>query len=252
MARPQRVENFNQFVLATGGSPLLRLGNPQLLAGHFDLSVSITDNVAVAADLTLQSVWDKRVQTLYGSSASADVEGVFRLAAIQLYINDADFRGEAIALKESLDNLAYIHLVRTANTMDIPLRGHITEPWTTPAGLTTAMLALAEERSVLKGPPRILERPLNIDIRTDQMTLQVDTAINWASGNIAAFVRLFGHLAPRDYPGALVADTDTCSDNIKSQSASADPWTFMNLKQAGFGAGILVNPGGFRPQPVNL
>lgn len=233
---PREVEDFNQFVVATGGRPLLRVGDSRLLAGPFDLAVTITDNAAVAADLTLQSVWDKRVQTQYGSSTSNDVDAILRLAGAQLYINDADFRAEATALKEALDNQAYIHTVRAGKTHDFPLRGHITEPWATFEFHEAANTAV--ERVMMHGPPVMFDRPFNVDLRTDQLTLQSDTAINWSSGNIVGYVRLWGHLAPREYPGAMVADTDTCSASGASESVG--PVGFGNLTQSGFGRNLLT------------
>lgn len=238
---PQRVSTFNEFVVGTGGRPLLRLGDARLVAGRFDIAVTLTDNAVVAADLGLASVWDKRVQTLYGSAA-VKLEAVFRIGAAQLYINDADFRGETEAKKESLDNLLYIHMVRASNTMDIPLRGHICEPWATPAGLTTAMLALTEERAVLKGPPRKFERPFQLDLKTDQFTLQQDTAIDWASGNIVGYLRVWGHLCPRDYAGAMVSDSDVCANTPAAAESSVGPVEFFQYTQQGFGGGLMGIP----------
>jgi hypothetical protein len=236
--KPGPVNTFAQFVVATGGRPLLRLDDDRLLRGPFDLAVTITDNAAVNADLTLQSVWDKRVQTLYGSSTSADIEGVIRIAGMELYANDAGFHVETPTLKASLDNLAYVRMISQGVTRDWPLRGHVREPWTAMEFHEAANSALT--RLVLGGHPHFFERPIPVDLRTDQLEFHVDTAINWAGSAPVMYLRLFGHLAPRDYPGAMIGlGLASCGTGAPGANEALDPQQYAEITARGFGGPLL-------------
>lgn len=222
---PRAVTTFPEFILATGGQPLLRIGDQRLLRGPFYVSATITDNAVVAQSLTTQSLWDKRVTTLYGASASTTVKGILHLAGVRLYIPDANYRGETEILKASLDNLAYIHTVRAGKTMDFPLRFHVAEPWGQFDFKQTA--AATEERVIQSNPPWFFERPYRIDLETDQFTLQVDTAINWATTNIAAFIEVWGHMAPKEFPNAQMVDSTCEASSVPFETAS--PLAFADL-----------------------
>lgn len=232
--QPDVVQNFPQFVEATGGRPLLRAEEQKLLhGGPFWLDVTITDNAAVAADLTLGSVWDRYVQGNYSSSASR-LKAVIRVAGLGLYVNDSDFRGETQALKESLENQAYVRISRGPNTLDIPLIGRIWEPW---AAFDFKQAAAAnEERALFGGRPLLLAKELQFDLEVDTFSFRLDTGVNWASGNILAKLAVFGWLAPRDYPGTGTKDTAVCSQNSEGYLiASAGPRAHGALLAAGVG-----------------
>jgi len=231
---PDVVQTFPDFIQATGGRPLLRVGEQKLLqGGPFWIDVTITDNAAVAADLTLGSVWDKYVQGHYSSAASR-LKAVLRLAGIGLYINDDLFRAETQALKESLDNEAYIRISRGPNTVDLPLRARMWEPW---SAFEFKQAAAADaERALLGGRPWIFGKEYQFDLEVDTFQFRVDNAINWAGGNISAKVAAFGWLAPRDYPGTGIKDTDVCSMGSDAyQIASVGPRTHAALVAAGVG-----------------
>lgn len=239
---PRAVSTFTQFVLATGGRRLLRVGDPRLLAGYFDISATIPDNTTLSADLRLGSVHDLRVQGFY-SNADAPIEAVLRIEAVQLYVNDPNYRDALPAVKESIDNLAYIKMVRNGNTMNLPLRGAICDAWSQPAGLTTAQLAIASDRASAHGRVRKLERPLQVDLKTDQFLLNIDTAIDLAAA-IDCYVRVWGHMAPRDFDGAMVSDTNACAASAEVEDASSGPVEFVQSSLAGFGSSLMDIPSG--------
>jgi hypothetical protein len=212
MARGMRsqVKTFADFIVATRGRPLLKVPDQRLIRGPFWVAVTLTDNAVVAASLTAQSSWDKRVQTLYGSAATAIKANLHLEGFGGLYINDSDYRGETLALKESLDNLAYVHAVRGGKTMDWPLRSRIFEPWNQFQFAQAS--AAADERALHRPNPWVLERPYRLDLETDQFTVQVDTAINWGTGNILGYLQILGFLAPKDFMGTTGVDDTSCSD----------------------------------------
>lgn len=210
---PATVENFQDFITATGGRKLLRVGEQKCLkGGPFWVSTTLTDNAAIAADLTTGDKWDKRVQGHYSSSSNR-LKAVLRLTGIGLYINDDLYHAETLALKQALDDEAYIRISRGPHTMDLPLRGRIMQPYSQFQYTQTA--AADAERALAGGRAWMLERDYQIDLETDSMSLRVDNAINWAGGNIAAHTMLFGWIAPRDFAGTGVKDTDVCAQGTE-------------------------------------
>jgi hypothetical protein len=234
------VWNFSQFVAATGGKPLLRVNEQKLLRGPFFLTATLTDNAALDIDLTLASVFDKRVQSHYGTSASR-IKAALRVSGIGLYVNSGTFNAETLALKESLDNGAYLRLNRGNNTVDLPLRGHIFEAISQFQFAQAA--AAAETRGILSGRIWELERSYHLDLETDSMSLRCDTAINWAGGNQGAFAVILGHIGPRDFPGANIRDYDTCGSSPDFEMASVGPKLFGQLSGLGIGGGGTLGGG---------
>lgn len=196
------VETFADAIVAGGGVPLLNQDDQRILRYGWGnpamIAVTLTDNAAVAETLKDGASWDVTAQGLF-SSTSSDLEACFHLEGYFLYINDSDYRGETQALKESLDNNAYINTVRDGKTLNLPLRGAINEPWK--ALDFKQATAANEERALHAGGAIVLPRPLRLDLKVDTMQL-VCSAINWASGNILAYVGLVGSLAPRELLGA--------------------------------------------------
>lgn len=229
-ASREQVTRFGQFCLATGGLPLLRVGDARLLRGPFDVAITITDNAVVAASTLLTpSLWDKRVQAAYTASSSAQLEAILRYQGFGVYINDGDFRTETPSLKESLDNLLYIRVARSTKAMDYPMRGHIWEAWRSQD--FKQAVAADSDRVVLDGRPWLLERPFTLDCRSDTFVYNVDTAINWASGNIVGFLRIYGHIGPKDFPGANVQDS-SCELTEDTEA----PEEFGALQVSGLGS----------------
>lgn len=243
MRTPKVITTFGQWIASQRIPPLLPTDERRLCIGPFDVIASYSDNAAVAEDLTPQSKWPVDVQNLFGTSSSIPVKAELHLTAVQLYINDADFRGETQALREALDNNAYLYIVRGGASEKVPLRSHITESqreFEFHEATNTSV-----ERGLFLGPPRRLARARRIDLETDTLQL-VGAAINWGSGAIAVYVRLFGALAPKGYPGTGVQDGD-CS------VATDDP---VGVTPDFVRYGVLTGQGGFDhvngaiPQPM--
>lgn len=239
------VRNFNSWILAQGGTPLLRRNNSKLATGPFYADVTITDNAAVNADLTVQSVWDARVQELYGSGSS-DVKAVMRIAAVQLCIFDASFRTESNALKEALMDDAYIRIQRGDQVTKLPLVNSVWEPWLDTQ--VTQATPADGDFTLLKGPPRKIDGGgMNVDLFQDILEFRLDTPINWSTGNILAKVKFYGWIAPDNYPGAVSGDGQSCtmtidggpvaiSDAIPDTGIGAvGPIDFADIRQAGLG-----------------
>lgn len=227
--RPARVRTFGHWLLSQGLPPLLKVSEQRLMRGPFMVATTVTDNTAVSEDLTIQSKWDQGVKNLFGSG-SVPIKGVLHLTGVGFYVNDDSFRTETGALKETLDNNLYVHVVRGGKAMDYPLRNCIFENI---AAFEFKQTAAADaERSLLRGRMYSLPRPLRVDLETD--TLQtICSAINWASGNILGYTVLAGGLAPKDFPGAQVGDMD-CADNTEDPLSVADPIKYIELQQSGF------------------
>lgn len=227
-AGPNTVTSLTQFLVAQGYLPRLRVNNDKVVLGPFMAGVTITDNATVDADLTLQSVWDGRVQELYGSSSSSSIKGTLRLVGARLYINDSNYRAETLALKESLDNLVYLRVQRGNRVLQMPLRNCIYEPWAWPQ--VTQQTAADGDFAVQKGGFYMLDKGgVNVDMFTDQLSLRVDTAINWGSGNIVGYVQVLGALAPDNYPGA------DSSIGCAEDPGAVAPGTFTDMVISGYG-----------------
>jgi hypothetical protein len=234
------VWNFSQFVAATGGKPLLRVSEQKLLRGPFLLSVTLPDNTTADLDLTLASVFDKRVQSHYGTSASR-IKAALRISGVALCVNNGVFNAETMALKADLDDGAYLRLNRGNNTVDLPLRGRIYEPWSQFQFAQGA--AAAEARAIMAGRAWELERSYHMDLESDSLSLRIDSAINWAGGAQTAYVVILGHMGPRDYPGAQIRDYDSCNGNPDFQMASVGPKLFGQLTGLGIGSGSTLGGG---------
>lgn len=244
--KPHRVETFGQFVLATGGAPLLRVGEPRLLRGPFLVDASYADNAAVDVDLTLCSAWNRRIQGFYGGSG-VPLKASLRIAGFFVYVNDADFRGEAQALKEALDNGAYLHLDRSGAVIDFPITGTLVEPYSAIQFHETTNSDV--ERTIMAGKPWIFERPYQLDLETDGLSL-VGPAINWASGAIALKVGILGHIGPKGFPGTDATDINVCGIDSGPNAAvnvyeSTGPAQFAELGLTGVGKATALGAGQF-------
>lgn len=230
--RRPSVVTFGDAIVAHGGMPLLRQADQRVIrCNPAYIAVTITDNAAVNASLKQGASWDLRTGGLY-TTAAADLEAVLHLEALGLYINDSDYRGETQALKEQLDNLAYIRTTRDGMTQDFPLRGAINEPWGSFDFKQTT--AANEERALHKGGLFTLERPIRLDLKVDTFSFRVDTAINFASGNILAYVIAIGSLAPREMPGAGGIKDTQCSDGPYLEDIGGAPTALGPLSYADF------------------
>lgn len=198
--RRANVATFGDAITAYGLPPLLRQSDQRIV--KLDpawVAVTITDNATVNQSLKLGSLWDQRVQTLY-TSAAVDLEATLHLCGFFVYIPDANYRSETLALKASLDNGAYLRTIRDGMTHDFPIRGRIIEPW----GAIDFKQATAanEERALHAGVPWFFERPIRLDLKVDTFNFVVPTAINWATASVNAYLGVIGALAPRETPGA--------------------------------------------------
>lgn len=231
--RPRSVQRWAHFIIATGGRPMLKRTERKLLRGPFHIGLTVTDNATVDQSLMTASLHDYRVQNFYGSAAVA-LKAVVNVEGFELLINDADFRGETIALRESFSNLGYIFANRAGRSWKWPIRDHIRE------GIGQfefhEVTNTAVERNILTGTPWMFEDPVRLDCEVDTLSYKQDTAVNFASGNIVGYVVVYGHLAPKNYPGTGILEVDcNVAEDAESRFDALDPVSY---------AGILSTPAG--------
>ena len=234
MRAPGAVRRWSHFIIATGGRPMLRRTERKLLRGPFHVALTVTDNAVVDQSLMTASLHDFRVQNFYGSAAVA-LKAVINVEGFEVLINDADFRGETEALRESFSNLGYIFAQRAARSYKWPIRDHIREGISQFEFHEAANTAV--ERSILAGFPWMFEEPVRLDMEVDTLSYKQDTAVNFASGNIVGYVVLHGHMAPKNYPGTGVLEVD-CNPNPNDMEAQFD-----SLDPVAYG-GLLSTPAG--------
>jgi hypothetical protein len=229
---------FADHLAAFGFRPKLRTDQHKIIGGPgapLAVLATVTDNAVVNTDLRAASLWDLRVQQCYGSAATP-IRGMLHLEGIALYVNDADYLTETAALKESLDNRAYVTITSNNSTQKIPLRSHIIEPF----GYVDYKQATAANETRVVGVqsngPLWLEKPFAIDLEADTFTFNVDTAIDFVSGNLSAYLLCYGAMCPKGTPGSDVTHTSATSydpaDDVGGAFTVASPLQLAQITAA--------------------
>lgn len=196
------VNRPRELVRALGLPLALDVPDPKWFGGILRSHLTMSDNSTVTWDLTAAAAFDQKFQNLYGSGA--DPECMLHVCGARIIVSASE--AETPAVRGEFARKLYLQAIRAAYTTKEPLFTSVN--WLAETTVDSDLAVSQFKSRSMAGWS--LFQPFNVDLKTDQFTVALDSAVN--SGADILFTL---ELLVAGWPNTVqIQDARTCGGSV--------------------------------------